>query len=240
MNSGRSIKLRGEGDEHELGTILGRLKDRGCSVLVTGKAPITAFRAASRRLFGHPEERRERVFIRLRPTNSLEEWFPADVDFDHRGVRIVDCTAPVRSTVEDGSDFEDLRWNPKVDPTEVSALTRRSDVDGCTDEIDAAVAGAGPLAPAQLRVGLYSLGVLDGPDEMIDVVSTVSSTVTAHRGMVHYHLQRPPTNGTARTLLEHVDAMLTLRKDVPEEPPLQKWTVPGYGESPWVPLQRDR
>lgn len=238
MDSGRPIKLRGEGDEYDLGTILGRLKERGCSILVAGDAPITTFRTVSRRLFGHPEERRERVLIRLRPTTSLDEWFPAGVGLDGRGVRIVDCTAPVRSAVEDESDFERLRWDSKFDPAETPALSRRSDVDGCTDEIDAVVAGAGPLEPSQLRVGVYSLGVLDSHDEMIDVVSAMSSTVTAHRGMVHYHLQRPPTSEAARTLLDHVDAMITVRKDVPDELPLQKWTVPEYGESPWVPLRR--
>ncbi len=238
MDSGRPIRLRGEGDEYELGTILGRLKERGCSILVAGDMPVTAFRTVSRRLFGHPEERRERVLVRFRPTTSLEEWFPAGVDLESRGVRVVDCTAPDRSAAGGDADFERLRWQSTFDPAETPALSRCSDVEGCTDEIDAVAAGTGALEPSQIRVGVHSLGAFDGHDEMIDAVSALSSTVTARRGMVHYHLQRPPTSETARTLLEHVDAMITIRKDVPGELPVQRWTIPGYGESPWVPLRR--
>lgn len=99
MNSGRPIMLRGAGDEYDLRTVLGHLKDSGCSILVSGDVPVTTSQMVSQRLFGHPDERR------------------------------------------------------------------------------------------------------------------------------------------LRTLLDHVDAMITVRKDVPNEPPMQKWTVPGFGESPWVPLR---
>lgn len=237
MNSRRRIKLRGEGEEHGLRTILGGLKERGCSILVSGPVPVTTSRIVSRRLFGHPDERRLRILIRLRPTTSLEGWFADGIDLDGEDIRIVDCTAPGRSAVDEESDFEGLRWNSNFDPTETPALSRWSNVDDCIDEIDAAVAESGPLGPAQLRVGVFSLNVLDGHDGMIDVVSNVSETVTGHRGMVHFHLQRPPTSEATLTLLDHVDAMITFRKDVPNKPPMQKWTVPGYGESPWVPLR---
>lgn len=238
MNAGRPIELRGEGAEYELRTVLSTLKERGCSVLVVGEVPPRVYRTASRRLFGHPEERRQRVLLRLRQTISLEEWFPADVGLDDRGVRIVDCTHPDRTTTEEESGFGAARWHSKFDPAETPALTRRRDLDGCIEEIDAIAAEAGSLASTQLRVGAYSLGVLGGHDERIDVVSTVTSTVTAHEGMVHFHLQRPPTCEDVRTLLDHVDATITLRKPAPVAPPQHKWTVPEYGETPWIPLER--
>lgn len=236
MGSGRPIRLRGDGDERRLDAVLSALKERGCSILVAGHVPVATSRTVSRRLFGHPEERRQRVMVRLRQTTSLADWFPGGVDLGDPGVRVVDCVDPSRSAAEGGS--HGWRWKPDVDPTETPALSRRSDVEACTDEIEAIVAEAGPLEPSELRVGVYSFSVLDGPDEMIDLVSTVSPVVTAHRGMVHYHLQRPPTSPAARTLLDHVDAMLTVRKDAPGEPASQKWTVPGYGETPWIPLRR--
>lgn len=237
MNSRRPIKLRGRGEEYDLRTILGGLKDRGCSILISGVVPVGTSRIVSRRLFGHPDERRLRTLIRLRPTTSLGGWFADGIGLDDETIRIVDCTAPGRSAVDEESDFEGTRWNSDIDPTETPGLSRRSKVDDCLDEIDAAVAEFGPLGPSQLRVGVYSLNVLEGHDEMIDVVSNVSATVTGHRGMVHFHLQRPPTSEAAQTLLDHVDAMITVRKEVPNEPPMQKWTVPEYGESPWVPLR---
>lgn len=238
MGLGRPIKLRGEGEEHDLGMILGRLKDRGCSILVSGVVPITTFQLVSRRLFGHPEERRLRTLIRLRPTTSLDEWFPAGVGLEDARVRVVDCTAPDRSASGDRSDFGRLRWNSKFDPAETPGLSRRSTADDCTDEIDSLVAEAGTLGSAQLRVGAYSLDALEDHNGMIDFVRTVSETVSAHRGIAHYHLERPPTSDTTQTLLEHVDAMISVRKDVPDEPPRQKWTISEFGESPWVPLDR--
>lgn len=229
------IELRGDGDEYRLDSVLASLKERGCSILVAGTRPATTSKTISQRLFGHPEERRERVLLRLRQTVSLEDWFPAGVDLDDPGVRIVDCIDPGRSAVDDESRF-DWRWDSKFDPSETPALSRQSDVEGCIREIESAVARAGTLEPSQLRVGVFSLGALDGPDEMVDVVSSVSSTVTSHRGMVHYHLQQPATSSTARTMLDHVDAMITVRKSVPGESAAQKWTIPGYGKTPWIPL----
>lgn len=232
MDFDRPITLRGEGDEYRLADVLTGLKERGCSILVAGQVPATTFRPVSRRLFGHPEERRERVLIRLHQTASLAEWFPRGVDLEDPGVRVVDCIDPGRSAAASG----DWRWNSKFDPEETPALLREPDVEGCLREIDSLVDQAGTLAPAQLRVGVFSLNVLDGAAEMVDVVSPVSSTVTEHGGMVHYHLLGSPDGDTVQTLLDHVDALLVIRKNAPGEPVTQQWRIPGYGETPWIPL----
>lgn len=237
MDSEHSIKLRGEGDEYRLGTVLSKLSERGCSILVAGEMSLPTIRLVSQRFFGHPEERRERILVRLRQTMSLEEWFPADVALDDPGVRIIDCTDPTRTAAEGESGFDEMRWKSRFDPTEIPALTRREDIETCNEEIENFADGASPLTPSQLRVGVFTLDALDGLDEMIDVVSSVKSTVIGHRGMVHYHLQRPPTSETAETILDNVDAMVTTRNRRPNAPPEQQWTVPGYGESKWVPLR---
>lgn len=237
MDAVRPITLRGEGDEYRLDHVLASLKERGCSILVDGEVPIGESRTVSRRLFGHPDEPRKRVLLRLRQTNSLDAWFPDGVDLEDRGVRVVDCIDPGRSAA-----MESVRtpggWNSTFDPSETPALSRRPDVEACTGEIESMATRAGPLAPSQLRVGLFSLDVLGTPAEMVEVVSAVSATVSKHSGMVHYHFPQPSTSAAVETVRDHVDAELTIRKDVPGGPPKQKWTIPGYGETPWVRLSR--
>lgn len=236
----RPITLRGDGDEHRLADVLASLKERGCSILVAGEVPVPTPRTVSRRLFGHPAERRERVLLRLRQTNSLAGWFPRGIDLADRSVRIIDCTDPGRSTLATGdcpgSDGPAGRWDPSFDPAETPSLSRQPHIEDCLGEIDAIAAGVDSLEPSQLRVGLFSLDVLDSPAEMTEVVSAVSTTVTDHRGMVHYHLPEPPTSETARAVLDHVDARITVRKDVPGKPAMQRWHIPGYGETPWIRL----
>lgn len=234
MDDGRPITLRGEGEEHRLDHVLATLKERGCSILVDGEVPIGASRAVSRRLFGHPEEPRERVLLRFRQTNSLDGWFPGEVDLAEPGVRVVDCIDPGRS---DGTPVRTAGgWHSTFDPAETPSLSRESDVEACTGEIESIAAGARPLSPSQLRVGLFSLDVLDTPEEMVEVVSAVSGAVSAYAGMVHYHLPRPPSRPSVEMVREHVDATITIRKDHPDEPIKQKWTVPDCGETPWIPL----
>lgn len=232
----RPIKLRGAGDERGLDDELAGLKERGCSILVAGEVPISTSRAVSRRMFGHPAERRERVLLRLQQTNSLDGWFPRGIALDDSSARIIDCTDPGRSSVATagGSDGSTERWDSTFDPSETPSLSRQPRIEDCTAEIESTAAG--PLAPAQLRVGLFSLNVLDSTAAMQEVVSTVSPAVTAHRGIVHYHLPEPPTCDAVETMMEHVDAKVTVRKDVPDEPARQRWSIPGYGETPWIPL----
>ncbi len=229
-----SIKLRGEGGEHWLGSVLSKLSERGCSILVAGEMTLPTAWLVSRRFFGHPEEPRKRILVRLRETKSLENWFAGAITPDDAGVRIVDCIDPTRAE----AGFEDFRWKSRFDPAEIPALTRRQGIEDCIDEVEAITAEASPLAPSQLRVGVYRLDGLDGPDEMIDAVSAINSTVTGNQGMVHYHLHRPPETETAQTLLNHVDAMVTTRNKVPNTPPEHQWRVPEYGNSDWLPLGR--
>lgn len=256
MTSGWPIKLRDGGDEYDLGTVLNSLKARGCSILVAGDVPNGASQLVSQHLFGHPDEHRDRVLVKLRSTNSLEEWFPAGISSDDPQTRIIDYTGLERSVAEEDFGFDAVRWNskfattetpesastetPAFSSTETPGRSQHVDIDGCTGQIDAIAAEAGSLDPSQLRVGVFSLNVLDDSEAMVDTVSSVSSTVTAHRGMVHYHLQQPATSTNVQTLLKHVDAMITIRKEVPNEPPLQRWTIPGYGDSLWIPLRRPK
>lgn len=236
MTTTGPIKLRGDGEEYRLADVLASLKERGCSILVAGEVPISTSRTVSRRLFGHPAESRERVLLRLRQTNSLAEWFPPGIDLEDPCARIIDCTDPGRSTLTTGTDGPVGRWDSTFDPAETPSLSRQPRIEDCTGEIDAVAADATPLAPSQLRVGVFSLDVLESPAEMTEVVSAVSRTVTDYRGMVHYHLPEPPTSGAVRTVLDHVDARITVRKDVPDEPAKQRWSIPGYGETPWIRL----
>lgn len=236
MDDGRPIKLRGEGDEHRLDHVLASLKERGCSILIDGEVPIGASRVVSRRLFGHPAEPRERVLLRLRQTNSLDAWFPRGIALADSGVRVLDCIDRGRSAAEGTTLRTPGGWNSTFDPTETPGLSRQADIDACTREIESIADRARSLAPSQLRVGLFSLDVLDRPTDMVEVVSTVSATVSAYAGMAHYHLPRPPSTPAVEAVRDHVDATITIRKDHPNEPVKQKWTVPGYGETPWIPL----
>lgn len=235
MDAG-SIKFRGDGDEHRFDDVLASLKTRGCSILVAGSVPITTSRVVSKTLFGHPDERRERVLLRFHQTNSLEAWFPSGVGLDDPRVHVVDCIDPGRSATGAGFGSNDYRWHSSFDPTEIPCLSRRQDVDACADEIVSITTRAGRLEPGQLRVGLFSLNELDDHSDMVDVVSTIATPVIATRGMVHFHLGESPDSDAVQTVTEHVDARITVRKNVPGRPPEQKWTVTGYGETPWVPM----
>ena len=234
-DSGR-IMLRGDGDDYQLDHVLASLKERGCSILVAGRVPIMTSRAVSHRLFGHPAERRERALIRLRQTNSLEKWFPPGVGLDDPRLRIIDCVDPGRSVAEGESGSYECRWSSRFDPVETPALTRQPDVDACVDELTQIVERARPVRPSQLRVGVFSLAVLTRSVEMVDLVTRVAPPITDNKGMIHFHLQDHPESPAVEAVMEHVDAKLTVLKDVPGEPIKQKWTIPGYGETPWLPL----
>jgi hypothetical protein len=198
------------------------LKQRGPQVLVTGDVPEAVSRQATRRLLGHPEEKRHRVFALTDGDAAAERWFPGDRS-----------PADDRATLISGGD---LRGNVVVDGSAdgggEDTLVRR--IDG---EIRSRCPDDDTLPPAMLRVGLYSLETLletHGIETVRRLAYRLTGEVRRARGMGHYHLPRAADADAVADLQFVFDARLELRTGAGG--PEQRWHLPGRGTTNWVAL----
>lgn len=198
------------------------LKQRGPQVLVTGDVPEDVSRTATRRLLGHPDEERHRVFVLTDSDAASDAWFPtghspADDDAALIGEHELRGSAVVGDPVDDAPedtlvrllDQEIQRWHPD---------------------------GSAPPA-AMLRVGVFSLETLletHGIDAVRALASQLTGEVRRARGMGHYHLPRAPDSDAVSALQFVFDARLELRTST--NGPEQRWHLPGQGSTSWVAL----
>ena len=198
------------------------LKRRGPQVLVTGDVPEPVSRRATRRLLGHPDEDRYRVFALTDSDADGKAWFPrgyapADDEVTLIGEHELRGSAVVGGSLDDGAE---------------DTLLGRID-----DEIRGCRPTDGTLAPATLRVGVYSLETLletHGIEAVRRLAYHLTGEVRRARGMGHYHLPREPRSAAVDDLQFVFDARLELR--TAEAAPEQRWHLPGHGTTNWVAL----
>lgn len=200
------------------------LKQRGPQVLVTGDVPETVSRQATRRLLGHPEEERHRVFALTDGDAAAEQWFPGDR-----------TPADERSTLISGGELRgSVVVDGSVDGGGEDTLVRR--IDG---EIRSRCPDGDTLPPAMLRVGLYSLETLletHGIETVRRLAYRLTGEVRRARGMGHYHLPRAADSAAVADLQFVFDARLELRTGAAG--PEQRWHLPGRGTTNWVALDK--
>ena len=198
------------------------LKQRGPQVLVTGDVPEAVSRRATRRLLGHPEEKRRRVLALTDSDAGRDDWFPGDYSTDDEGVTLIGA-GELRGSAAVGG--------PAAGDGKDDALVRL-----VGDEIQSWHPDETP-PPAVLRVGVYSLETLleaHGVEAVRELAYQLTGEVRRARGMGHYHLPREPGSEAVSDLQFVFDARLELRRStgVPE----QRWHLPGRGTTGWVEL----
>lgn len=215
------VRFRGSGKG--LRETFQRLKQRGPQILVTGDVPEDVSRQATRRLLGHPAERRHRVLALTDSDATTDDWLPGDIDSDGDGVAVLGGNR-LRSEARARNGTEML--------TEGDALAGE-----VADAVGTWLETTQQPAPAVLRVGVYSLETFleaTGVEAVRSLAYRLTGAVRRGRGMGHYHLPRAPESQAVSDLRYVFDAHLELREN--GRGPEQRWHIPGSGTTGWVAL----
>jgi hypothetical protein len=227
-------------------SLLNELKATGCSLLVVGDASRELFTRASSHLLGDDETLRHRVVAVTDATpESIAKRLP-DADAAPRPLtemtRILNHAGSPRSvtaTIDSGTPAElaGIRETRIADP-ELQGLQ-----SGLADAIDAVAGEVAGLQPAELRVGIDSLGPLVehyGEEVVRRCIGTVGGRVRRHDGMCHYVLAEDYDSQRVQAFRSEVDAFIELRAVDPIEhdhDAQQRWHVPQRDlVTEWTPL----
>ncbi|WP_276301258.1 DUF7504 family protein [Halorussus lipolyticus] len=201
--------------------VLRELQSEGCNLLVVGDAPRRLFTAASGSLLGGTDERRYRLLaVTDASPQSVVERLPDPDETPGEfaeTTEIVNHASPPRSVVS-----ADRSSDPQSELPPLGDVSERRVVDpqlaGLQAELAESMAAfnrhAGGLRPAQLRVGVDSLGALfEHYDE--DVVRRCLQVVTGYvrdyRAMGHYVLAEPLESDRVQRLADTFDAVVEIR-----------------------------
>lgn len=189
----------------DFGARLETLKDSGCAVLVTGKAPRAIHADICRRLLGAADNERRRVLVFANGTYGLEDRLPAGGQ--RADSRVILAGATRSAAVESGSQGD-------VDLAETG--------DAALDAIGVAIVEAcrdlddrfGPFEPAELRVGLDSLcPLLDahGEQAVFQFLTVLTRYLRVNDALGHAHLPVDRNDEAVRLLGPLFDALVEVR-----------------------------
>lgn len=233
-------------DDPEFLDVLQSLKADGCNLLVVGDAPRRLFTEASGSLLGGVDERRYRLLaITDASPQSVVERLPDPVETLEplaETTEIINHASPPRSIADAGESVQ----APSLDE-----LSERRIADpklaGLQAELAESMAAfdrrAGGLAPAQLRVGVDSLGSLfEHYDEEVvrRCLQVVTGYVRDYDAMGHYVLTEPYESEQVQRFVDEFDAVVELRPVDPtrgDHDAEERWHVPSRGlTTEWLPL----
>ncbi|ODR82520.1 hypothetical protein BG842_14100 [Haladaptatus sp. W1] len=202
---------------------LSGLKVSGSNLLVTGEVPETTSAEFSQTLFG--QGRRTRILGLLNPaTPAAESYLPGSPDSP--GTQIIDRRPDDRGTTTTCSNVH----RPMVD-----RQTFRSEI---VSAIGVHEERNGGFEPAELRLGVDSVELLEVNDDLVSVgqfLRGLTALVRGVHGMAHYHLRVPDDDPLVKELSPLFDARIELRKRPGWAE--QRWHVPELGETThWVEL----
>jgi hypothetical protein len=202
---------------------LSGLKASGSNLLITGEVPETTSAEFSRTLFG--QGRRTRVLGLVDPsTPAAESYLPVSPGSPQ--TRVVDRRPEDRAMTTSSSDTD----RPAID-----RQTFRSKVVSAISVHEEQNDG---FAPAELRLGLDSVDMLEVNDDLVSVgqfLRGLTAIVRGVRGMAHYHLRIPDDDPMVAELSPLFDARIELRKRPGWAE--QRWHVPELDETThWVEL----
>ena len=203
---------------------LSGLKVRGSNLLVTGEVPEQMSAEFSQTLFG--QGRRTRILGLVDPIAiDAESYLPVssngpdteviDQRPEYRAATTADSTGDHRTPI----DRESFR----------SALV--SSIEVHNDRNDG-------FEPAELRLGLDSVEVLEMNDDLVSLTQFlrgITALVRGVNGMAHYHLRVQDDDPLVDELSPLFDARIELRKRPGR--PEQRWHIPTLDETThWVEL----
>lgn len=232
MSSPR-LHYRGGVEADDFYSALQQLKYHGCTLLVTGEVSRHISGLATRRMLGHPDEKRKRILAFTDATSEyLDFCLPSSVSRGQQDVWIVDPTGEERTIPVTATDIE------------LPAVTSdQSDLNRLRQELVQAISffdeAANGLGRSELRIGISALDKLladnTGP-AVKRFIRSVNALVRGVNGMGHARIPLPDDHPTVQELSPLFDARVELRKrDVLK--PEQRWHLPRHGiTTDWAEL----
>lgn len=217
-------------------SLLNELKATGCNLLVVGDARPELFERASATLFGDPETLRYRLLaVTDAGPRSIAERFPDPSETPRplaETSRIVDHAATPRSVV---STTHSATPDPiaEIPETRVADPQLEGLESALVDGVETLADRAPDFRPAELRVGVDSLGTLldyHGEDVVRRCLRVVGDCVREKNGMAHYVLEDSYDSERVQALAADVDAVIEIRSVNPatyDHDAQQRWHVPG-------------
>ena len=216
--------FRSEESLRDIDSVLRRLKQRGCTLLVTGDVPVPVSGLATRRLLGDPDCDRKRVLAFTDATvEHVDHCLPSGVARDDPDVWVVDPDAERRAIPDRATGVE----LPSRDAAQSDLSRLRQEIVQAVGFFDDATDG---LDPAELRVGVAALDSLlaaNGRPAAVRFLRAVVALVQGVGGMGHVRLPFPDDHDVVRGLSPLFDARIELRKRG-QTPPEQRWHVPRH------------
>jgi hypothetical protein len=233
-------------EESGFADVLRELQADGCNLLVVGDAPRCLFTHVSASLLGGTSELRYRLLaVTDASPQSVVERLP-DPDETPRSfsdtTEIINHASPPRSVVDASQD---------VEVPSLGELSERRIVDpqlaGLQAEFAEAMAAfnrrAAGLDPAQLRVGVDSLGSLFGhyDDGVVRrCLQVVTGYVHDYDAMGHYVLTESYESEQVQRLADEFDAVVEVRpvdSERHDHDAEERWHVDSRDmTTPWLPL----
>lgn len=223
--------------------LLNELKATGCTLLVVGDARRDRFTAASARLFGNPETLRYRLLaVTDASSRSVERRLPSPGDSPFalaRTTKIANYEVTPRSVADAVPRTEEFDHVPETRVTDAELDGLRAALVSGIDEFARRASG---LHPAELRVGVDSVGTLldhHGESAVREWCRAVGRRVRDNDGMAHYVLRDAYDSDRVRALEPEVDAVIEIRAADPasDRDAEQRWHVPDRGTTTdWVRL----
>ena len=214
-----------DGDD-ELSRRLQRIKRRGCNVLVTKSTGGPAVDRITARLLGSPREERYRVLVMIRDdVDALAVKFPGGVSILDDETHLVDYREELDGDDPDPEEFPPPEGEDPLPKLRAELENRMAD---CVSGRD--------LEPAQLRVGVDSLGPLleRYPTSTVsEFVTGVTSSVREADGMGHFHVAMSDERARELPFASAFDARIELRQ-IQARPVAQRIHLPEYGASDWM------
>ncbi|MGA9402542.1 DUF7504 family protein [Haladaptatus sp.] len=201
---------------------LQRLKREGCNLLLVGSVPDSVLSAASRKLFGDPEERRFRV--------AVLSGTPRTVVYERLPTTALDETATVIS-------HEGVSIPPHISAPVVDVDSGIRELTSSISETITSFEGSKNFQPGELRLGLDSLGSMltrYDPTLVRQFLGIVGGQVRGANGMGHYVLPRPYDHELVTALEPLFDGVIEYRVENGRE---ERWHFTHHDlRSPWLPL----
>jgi hypothetical protein len=233
-------------DDPEFLDVLRSLKADGCNLLVVGDAPRRLLTEASGSLLGGTDEHRYRLLaVTDASPQSVVERLPDSAETPTslaKTTEIINHASPPRSIADAGESaktpsLDELPEQRIVDPKLAGLQAELAESMAAFDR------RAGGLTPAQLRVGVDSLGSLfDHYDEGVvrRCLQVVTGYVRDYDAMGHYVLTEPYDSELVQRFESEFDAVVELRPVDParrDHDAEERWHVSSRGlTTEWLPL----
>lgn len=200
----------------ELDLALEELKSEGCSIAIVGDTPTITLQELVQRLFGHPNEDRERVLVTNRGTNSNpNDWLPDGA------TRRDDSCHSLQYSLQTGATFDEI-------------------VDSIQSELEA-LRDREPEAPAgRFRCGIVHTSPFIHQCEKKALVSGFTTLADAvhEQSFMGFSCFPISRDSSQYSWLESLfDITVEVRPPAtPSDTVQQRWQIDDYGETPWFQL----